>query len=71
MWVCFVNQEQYAKADAHFYLTEMPKYLDRLRMFVHLVKTQRENQLKMVEFRRLESLSGMILWTLYIVSQPL
>ena len=53
MWVCFVNQEQYAKADAHFYLTEMPKYLDRLRMFVHLVKTQRENQLKMVEFRRL------------------
>ncbi|XP_052773983.1 protein SFI1 homolog [Mya arenaria] len=45
------RQAQYARADAHFYMTEMPKYLFRIRVFVQLQKNERENMEKCEEFR--------------------
>ncbi|XP_060581928.1 protein SFI1 homolog isoform X2 [Ruditapes philippinarum] len=46
------RQAQYNKADAHFYMQEMPKYMFRLKVFVQLMKNKRENSQKAVEFRR-------------------
>ncbi|XP_053406636.1 protein SFI1 homolog [Mercenaria mercenaria] len=46
------RQAQYAKADAHFYMQEMPKYMFRLKVFVQLMKNKRENAQIAIEFRR-------------------
>ncbi|XP_069139163.1 protein SFI1 homolog [Argopecten irradians] len=46
------RKTQYAHADAHFYCTVMPKYLQRMVLFVKVVKLQRENQQYSEEFRR-------------------
>ncbi|XP_021371875.1 protein SFI1 homolog [Mizuhopecten yessoensis] len=46
------RKAQYAKADAQFYCQVMPKYLQRMVLFVDVMKLQRENQQNCEEFRR-------------------
>ncbi|XP_052228525.1 protein SFI1 homolog isoform X2 [Dreissena polymorpha] len=46
------RQAQYARADAHFYMQTMPKYLFTLKVFVQVMKIRRENKQKSLEFRR-------------------
>ncbi|XP_060082436.1 protein SFI1 homolog [Ylistrum balloti] len=46
------RKAQYAQADAHFYCQVIPKCLNRMVLFVKIVKLQRENRQYAVEFRR-------------------
>ncbi|KAL4231291.1 spindle pole body protein Sfi1 [Mactra antiquata] len=51
------RQAQYARADAHFYMQVMPHYMYRLKLFVQLMKKNRDNVENASEFRRENSLA--------------
>ncbi|KAL3865118.1 hypothetical protein ACJMK2_006747 [Sinanodonta woodiana] len=46
------RKAQYARADAFFYVHFLPTYFIHMKVFVNLMKRNRENAIKAVEFRR-------------------
>ncbi|XP_050397513.1 protein SFI1 homolog [Patella vulgata] len=51
------RKAQYTRADTHYYLHELPKYMFYMKVFVQVSKTEKENKVKSQQFYRESVLS--------------